>query len=258
MFKIFNILFKYRFLLHELVVRDIKVRYKRSVLGLVWTILNPLLMMCIITAVFSNVFRMNIENYAVYLLIGQVVFNLNAEATIQAQMSIFGNSSLIKKVYIPKYLFPLSKVLSALVNFFFAFFALLLVMLITNSEFYVSIFFSIVPLIYLLMFSLGIGLILSAITVYFMDICHLYTVFITAWTYLTPIFYPIDILPYNIRWVVKLNPMYHFIDYFRNLIMYGKIPGINENLICLGIGLLFLSIGVIVFRKLQNNFILHI
>ncbi len=250
--------FKYKNLLRKLVIRDIKVRYRKSFLGLAWTVLNPLLMMLILNLVFSNMFKMDINNFPVYVLIGNIVFNFNSEATSQALSSVLSNASLIKKVYIPKYLFPLSKVLSCLVNLGFSLIALLLVMIITKSEFFLTSLAIFIPLFYLLMFTIGLSFILASINVYFRDIGHLYSVMLTAWMYLTPLFYSIDIIPENIRKFVSWNPMYHFVSYFRMLIMYGKFPTIEENIICGGIGFFTFILGTIIFKKLQNKFILYI
>jgi ABC-2 type transport system permease protein len=249
---------KYNSLLKELVVRDIKIRYRRSVLGLLWTVLNPLMMMIILSIVFSSLFRMNIVNFPVYVLIGNVIFNFNADSTSQALMSIVANSSLIKKVYIPKYLFPLSKVLSCLVNLGFSFISLLIVMLFTKAPFYITLVTIWIPIIYLLMFSLGLGLILSAVEVYFRDIAHLYGVIITAWMYLTPLFYSIDIVPDTIKKLIVLNPMYHYVTFFRKIIMDGVFPSLSENLICFSCGVVMILVGMFAFDKLQDRFILHI
>lgn len=245
-------------LLYELVARDIKVRYRRSILGLLWTVLNPLMMMVVMTVVFSKMFKSNISNFPVYLLIGNIVFTLNSDSTSQAMMSVVSNAGLIKKVYIPKYLFPVSKVMSCLVNFGFSYIALLIVILATRSPFHITILLSFLPLFYLLLFSVGLSLILAAVTVYFRDIAHLYSVLILVWMYLTPIFYPIEMLPDKIRWILVWNPMYQYIRYFRLIIMDGVIPGWRANLFCLGIGAAVLIIGTAIFHKLQKNFILHI
>jgi ABC-2 type transport system permease protein len=250
--------FHYSGLLHELVVRDIKVRYRRSFLGLLWTVLNPLLMMTVMTVVFSTFFKNNIANFPVYLLIGNIVFSLNSDSTSQALMSIVGNGGLIKKVYIPKYLFPLSKVMSCLVNFGFSFIALIIVMIVTRSQFHIAMLLSIVPLFYILLFSTGLSLILSSVTVYFRDVAHLYSVFILVWMYLTPIFYPFDILPHRIQTIINFNPMYQYIKYFRMLIMDGTLPGLRANIFCFGLGVITLIFGVFLFQKLQKKFILHI
>ncbi|WP_108992959.1 ABC transporter permease [Paenibacillus agaridevorans] len=250
--------FKYRNLLMELVIRDIKTRYRRSVLGLLWTLLNPLLTMIVMTIVFSALFRTQIEHFPVYLLSGSILFTLNIEATNTALTSIIGNGSLIKKVYIPKYLFPLSRVVSSLVNFCFAFLALLIVMAVTGAPFQLSMLLAIVPVFYLVLFTTGLSLALSALTVFFRDIAHLYSVFALLWTYLTPIFYPITIIPERYMVLFEWNPMFHYVNYFRKLILEGTVPGLTENLLCLSIGIMALAIGLVTFYRTQDRFILHI
>lgn len=249
---------KYRHLLSELVIRDIKVRYRKSFLGLLWTLLNPLLMMTVITLIFSNLFRFDIHNFPVYFLTGNIIFSFNSEATSQAMYSIIGNANLIKKVYIPKYLFPLSRVLSCLVNFGFAFIAMLIVMLVTGAHFHSTILLAFIPIIYLILFTTGLSLILSALTVFFRDIGHFYSVVIMAWMYFTPIFYPITIIPEKLRWILVLNPMHHFIAYFRDVVLYNTIPEFATNVECLLIGAIFMAIGLLLFYKKQDKFILYI
>lgn len=249
---------KYSNLLKELVVRDIKVRYQKSILGLLWTVLNPLLMMIITSAVFSSIFKMNIENFPVYVLIGNITFTLTSDSTSQALMSILANASLIKKVYIPKYLFPLSKILSGFVNYFFSLIALIIVMIITKSQFYPTLITIWIPLIYIFLFNFGLGLILSATNVYFRDIGHIYGVLLTAWMYLTPIFYSVDILPVQVKNIIQINPLYHYVSFFRQIVLDGTFPSIQQNLICFGYGAVVFVIGIIVFYRLQRNFILYI
>lgn len=248
----------YSFLLKELVTRDIKTRYKKSFLGLFWTLLNPLLMMTVMTMIFSNLFRFEIPNFPVYYLTGSILFSFNSEATNFALQSIIGNASLIKKVYIPKYLFTFSKVISSLVNFSFAFIAMIVVMIFTKVEFYPTMFLSFIPLAYVFMFTTGLSLLLASTTVFFRDIIHLYGVFLLAWTYFTPLFYPVSIIPKNLMWVINMNPMYYYIEYFRQLVLYGTIPNLSYNLLCFAIGVGFLGIGLFVFYRKQDKFILYI
>jgi len=250
--------YKYKNLLYELVVRDIKTRYRKSVLGLFWTLLNPLCMMLVMSMVFSTLFRTDIEHFPVYLLTGSILFSFNSEATTQALTSVIANAGLIKKVYIPKYLFPLSRVLSSVVNMGFALFALLLVMIVTGTPFHSSLFLFFVPIAYLLLFTTGLSLILSSITVFFRDIHHLYGVFTLLWTYATPLFYPVTIIPEKFSWIFKWNPMYYYIDYFRLLVLHGEIPGSGINMICFSIGFFTLLLGLVTFYKTQDKFILHI
>ena len=245
-------------LLRELVVRDIKVRYRHSVLGLVWTVLNPLLMMVVITIVFSTLFKQNIPNFPIYYLSGSLIFAFNSESTTTALNSIISNASLIKKVYIPKYLFPLSNVLSGLVNLGFSLIAMFIVMLITGAPFHATLLLLPIPIFYTFLFSVGLGILLSAVTVFFRDIAHFYSVFILAWTYFTPIFYPVEILPDAAMKIMQLNPMYHLVSYMRSIVLYGVFPSLKENLLCLCLGLLMLALGLFVFYKKQDKFVLYV
>ena len=251
-----KVFLKYKTLLNELVVRDIKVRYRKSVLGLLWTVLNPLLMMCVITVVFSTLFRQNIPNFPIYYLAGSLIFSFNSEATSNGLYSIIGSASLIKKVYIPKYLFPISKVLSALVNLGFSLVAMFVVMIVTGAPFHATLLLMPLPIFYVFLFTSGLSLLLAAATVYFRDIAHFWGVFVLAWTYFTPIFYPVTILPSFAMKIMQLNPMYHYVTYMRDVVLYGTFPGMKENLICFLIGAVTLLIGLWVFSRKQDRFVL--
>lgn len=181
---------KFRPLLGELIARDIKTKYRKSVLGVLWTLLNPLFMMIILSVVFSNLFKFDVEYFPVYLLSGQLIFNFYSEATTASMSAIMDNGSLLKKIYVPKYLFVLSRVFSSTINLLASFTALILVMLAMRVELHYTVLLVSIPLIFIVLFSLGVGLILSAITVKFRDIMHLYSVFVTALMYLTPVIYP--------------------------------------------------------------------
>ncbi len=249
---------QYRPLIRELVTRDLKVKYRRSFLGYVWSILNPLLMMTVQTIIFSYMFRTDIPNYPLYLICGNTLFTFFNESANMGMVSILTSASLIKKVYIPKYIFPLSRVTSSFVNMSFSLVAVLLVMVFTRSPFYWTICLFWVPLVLLFLFCCGMVLVLSALTVYFRDMQYLFGIVTLAWMYATPIFYPIEQLPGFAQKLMRLNPMYHFINLFRNLVMYGNIPGPNTWIACAVSSLLMLGLGLWVFRKLQRNFILYI
>ncbi|MGN2337055.1 ABC transporter permease [Clostridium cagae] len=251
-------LFKYKNLLYELVIRDIKIRYRRSVLGLLWTLLNPVLMMTVMTIVFSHLFRFDIENFPVYFFTANILFAFNSEATTNCLYGITGNASLIKKIYIPKYLFPVSKVFSSVVNLLFAFIAMIIVMIATGAPFYSTMILTPVIMFYVILFTLGLGLILSVAVVFFRDVAHLYNVVTMAWMYLTPIFYPVSLLQEKMSLALTLNPMYHFIEYFRSIVLYNQIPTLSQNITCLLIGMITLTIGLIFFYKNQDKFILYI
>ncbi len=249
---------KYRFLLGQLVARDFKTKYKRSVLGVLWSMLNPLLTMAVQYIVFVNIFRWQIDNYAVYLLIGTVTFNFFSEATQAALTSITGSASLITKVYIPTYVFPLSKVLSSCINLMFSTLALYVIVLVQGVP--LNLYHLLIPVLYvaLIMFSIGMGMILASLMVYFRDIQFLYGVVITLWMYLTPLFYPVSIIPDRFFGIYKLNPMYQYVTFFRTLVLEARCPSFEQFAFCFGYAVVFLAIGSLIFRKMKKNFILYV
>lgn len=253
-----NNLKKYQPLLYELVARDVKIKYRKSVLGVLWTLLNPLLMMVILSIVFSNLMKFDIENYSLYILTGQILFTFYNESTSGAMTSILGNAALIKKVYIPKYLFVVSRIASSSINILSSFCALILVMVFTRSELHFSMFLVVIPLLYLIVFSMGIGLILAALAVRFRDIIHLYAVFLTALMYLTPIIYPISMLPGWVKMIVNLNPLTGILNIFRDVMIYNRVPGLIEFLIPLLVVCVTLVLGFWIFYKQQDDFILNL
>ena len=246
------------FILTSLISKDFKLKYRRSMLGIFWSVLNPLLMMCVLSAVFSFMFRFDIDNFPLYLILGSTLFTLMAESTTSAMNSIIEASSLIKKIRIEKIIFPCEKVLFQLVNYCLSLIAVAAVMLYFQVIPTFNIFFLPLLLFYVLIFSTGIGLLLSALVVFFRDVGHLWGVVITAWTYATPLFYPVSILPDWMQSIMNFNPMYHYVTYLREIALWGQTPGIQENLICLGMGVTMLLLGVTVFKKLEKRFILYV
>lgn len=249
--------YKYRNLLSELVKRDIKIKYRRSILGYLWSVLNPLLMMVVMSIVFSYMFRFDIENYTIYLLTGQLVYNFYSDATNMSMSSIIWSGGLIGKVYIPKYILPLSRTLSSFVNMMFSLIALILMLIITKTPITPIIFMFPLPLFYLLLICIGMGLILSVLAVYFRDIVHLYGVFLVALTYLTPIFYPVSAIPEYALIILKMNPLFYILKMFRNIVMYGVIPSLQDNFTCFAWGVILISIGLYIFKKKQDDFVLY-
>ena len=249
---------RYLPLARELVKRDLKLKYRRSVLGYLWSLLNPLLMMIVMTIVFSYMFRFDIPNFPMYLICGQTLFNFFNESTNMAMYSVIQNGLLIKKVYVQKYIFPVAKVISSFVTMSFSLVAILIVMVATRTPVHCSILLFWAPLLMLLVFSCGVGMILSALAVQFRDVTHLYGVLTMIWMYLTPIFYPIEAVPENVAWIIYANPLYNYITLFRSLVLYGMVPGIGNWLLGAVIALVMLTVGVLLFRKMQHNFILYI
>ena len=247
------------FVLESLVTRDFKLKYRRSVLGVLWSILNPLLMMIVLAAVFSYMFRFQIENFPLYLILGTIMFDFMNRGTTGALESVIHAQSLIKKIRINKMIFPLQKVIFELVNFAISLVAVVIVMA----------YFQVIPSIHALwglpllivivtLFTAGLGLLLSALAVFFRDVMHLWGVLITAWTYATPLFYPFEMLPDWMQTAEMFNPMYHYVTFFRDVMMWNTNPGGLECLVCLGMAAITFAVGFIVFRATENKFILHI
>ena len=255
----FAMFYKYRFLLQNLIQRDIKVKYRRSTLGILWSVLNPLLMMLVMTLVFSHFFRFDIENYPVYLLSGQLLFTYFTESTSMAMESVIGYAPLIKKVYVPKYIFPLEKSCFSFINMCFSLIALLIVMVLTGAKFHPTFFLAIYPMITLFGFSLGCGLFLSSSAIFFRDIIHLWSVFTTVLMYASAIFYPTSILNGTIMQVlINFNPLYWYIDAFRQCILRGEMLTATHLIVCAGCAVIAIIVGAQVFKKGQDNFILYI
>ena len=254
-----QVLYNYRYLIKQLVTKDIKLKYRRSFLGYVWSVLNPLMVMVVMYLVFSKMFRFNIDNYSAYLIIGQTLFTFMTEATNQAIFSITGNGPLLKKVYVPKYVFTLSKVTSSLVNLVFSLGAMIIVFVITKVQFSWAMLFFPVILMEVYIFSLGLGLFLAEAAVFFRDIQYIYNVLTTAWMYLTPIFYPMEQLPESVQKAIKIiNPMYQYITQFRTISLHQTLPAAGDVVYGFAIAFVFLIVGSWAFIRKQDDFILYI
>ena len=254
-----NGLYNYRNLLQQLVERDVKLKYRRSFLGYLWSILNPLMIMMIMVIVFSNMCRFDIHHYPVYLIIGQTVFNFVSESTNQAMWSITGNASLLKKTYVPKYIFTLSKVTSSCVNMLFSLGAMLIVLFVCRVPLNWYMLFIPVIILQVYVFSTGIGLFLSQATVFFRDVQYIYAAFMTGWMYLTPIFYPINQLPDGLKWgITTFNPLYSYITQFRTVVLMQQLPELGMILQGIIIAMAVLVLGTVCFMKNQDRFILYI
>lgn len=249
---------KYQFLLSQLVSRDFRVKYKSSMLGMLWSFLNPLLTMLVYLFVFSTLFRSNVENFPVYLMSGIVLFNYFSEATSLGLNAIVGNSALITKVYMPKVIYPLSKVISSAINLCISFVPLLLVMIITGVPFHKSLLLLPVVVAFLLTFSLGVSLLLCTMNVFFRDTQFLWSVVVTMLNFLTPVFYPESIIPAQFLTLYHMNPMYQIIYFMRSIVIGGVSPTPITYLYCLIASVVPLLLGLWVFRKNQDKFVLHL
>ena len=252
---------KSAYILKQLVLRDFKLKYRRSFLGVAWSVLNPLFMMLIMAAVFSTMMRFTsdtIPSFPLYIILGNVTFSLMSESTSAGMGSIIGAASLLKKVRIKRWVFPVQKVLFAIVNFAFSLIAVLFVMLAVGVYPTWTVVFLPVLVVFLGAFCIGLSLLLSALSVFFRDVMHLWSVILTAWTYATPLFYPIEILPDWMMALENFNPMYHFVNYIRTALLYQQAPSLKLHLVCAVCALLMLGIGYLVFRRTERKFILYI
>lgn len=255
---------KHIFILQQLISKDFKLRYRRSVLGVLWSVLNPLMMMLIMSFVFQYFLRgASVENYALYLIVGNITFTLMSEATSTGLRSIIDAAPLLKKVKVQRWVFPVQKVCTSLVNFTFSLLAVALVMLVSRVIPTWHVVFMLVALVFLALFCTGVSLCIGALAVFFRDIMHLWSVAIMAWMYLTPIFWDISLLtnshaPALVVSVVKLNPMYNYIEIMRAALVYQQVP--DMSLIVVGAlwALAALFIGLLVFKKTEKKFILFI
>lgn len=255
------------FILKQLVSKDFKIKYRRSFLGVAWSVLNPLLMMIVMAIVFTTIFAqgrngsVTPEMYPLYLIVGNVTFAVMSDSTSQALSSIIQASSLLKKVKVHRFVFPVQKVLFSLVNFAFSLIAVAIVML----------WFRVVPtwhllllpvcLILLMFFCMGVGLLLSAATVFFRDVMHLWSVVLTAWTYFTPIFWTTDYIlkmPHILRILMYANPMYNYLQFMREIFLFQTCPTPLEFGLCVAWAVIAMAIGYTVFHKNEHKFILYI
>ncbi len=255
------------FILKQLVGKDFKIKYRRSFLGVAWSVLNPLLMMIVMAIVFTTIFAqgrngsVTPEMYPLYLIVGNVTFAVMSDSTSQALSSIVYASSLLKKVKVHRFVFPVQKVLFSLVNFAFSLIAVAIVML----------WFHVIPtwhllllpvcLLLLMFFCMGLGLLLSAATVFFRDVMHLWSVVITAWTYFTPIFWTTDYIlkmPHILRVLMYANPMYNYLQFMRDIFVFQTCPTPLEFGLCVAWAVIAMVIGYAVFHKNEHKFILYI
>ncbi len=249
----------YQFLFEELVKRDFKKKYKRTALGMIWSVLSPLLMLLVMALVFGQFFGRTTEHYIIYLFAGQIVFSYFTDATNEGMHSLVGNSGIFTKVNVPKYLFLFSKNVSALINFglilliFFGF-----IIAEPGLHFTWKYIFLLFPIICLIVFNLGVGLILSALFVFFKDIEYLYRVFTQLLMYLSAIFYNIEAFPLKIQYLFYLNPIYVCIRYFRKIVIESDIPEPAFHLLLAFYALAVFGVGCWMYKKYNHKFLYYV
>ena len=248
----------YQFLFEELVKRDFKKRYNRTVLGIVWSVLSPLLMLSVMAVIFGNFFGRSIEHYVIYLFSGQVIFNYFTEATNEGMLALISNSSIFTKINVPKYLFLFSKNVSALINFLIILLIYFFFVLLEGISFTWEFVLLIYPVICLIIINVGIGLILSALYIFFRDIQYLYRIFTQVVMYGSAIFYSIDILPQHLQVLFYCNPIFVCITYFRSIVLHNTVPDLWLHLLLAGYAIVLFGIGCWVYKKYNYKFLYYV
>lgn len=246
------------FLFSELVKRDFKKKYKRTALGMLWSILSPLLQLGVMAIVFSRFFGSKVDNYITYLFTGNLLFTFFKEATTGGMHALMQNAEIIKKINVPKYLFMLSKEVSSAINFGLTLIVYFIFVAIDGIPFSFKFLLLIYPTACLTIFNVGMGFILSALFVLFKDVQYLYEIFTQLLMYVSAIFYTIADYPAKIQHLFFLNPVYSYIAYFRSIVIDGVIPGMAHHLLCLGYALIVLLAGMIFYKKYNYKFMYYI
>jgi ABC-type polysaccharide/polyol phosphate export permease len=246
-------LFRYRDLIRALVARDLTVRYRRSTIGFLWSMLQPLLTMLVLSAVFSALFRFDIPNYPVYALAGIMFWNFFSQSITASMNSLRGNAGLFTKVPVPKEVFPVATVIAGVINLLLALIPLFVILLATGHPIRPALLFLPVAILLAALFTLGAGLLLSPLSVFFHDIIEMVGVLLTLFMYLTPLFYPMDIVPERYLWAVRFNPIRSVLEVFRDPIYYGKIPPLSHLTVAVTITVLALVVGAVAFRKSSDR-----
>lgn len=243
---------QYMFVIRELTSREIKRRYARSKLGIVWSVLNPLLYMAVMSLIFSQMFMRSIENFPIYYLTGNIFWSLFSGATNSSMTALVDNKSLLLKVKLPKQTFILSRIYTALVNFGYSCIAYFTMLLVFRIKFTWTMLLLPIDVVFALLFAMGIGYALSIIYVFFADIKYLYSIFLTLWMYLCAIFYPVDRLPETMQSVLLINPVYLMIAFARECVLYGTVPDLIMwiKLSVASFGSFF--IGYLIFKSKEN------
>ena len=252
-----KLLKQYEFVFVELVKRDFKQKYKRSFLGVLWSMLAPLFTLLVLNFVFGTFFGRGQEYFAIYLFSGWLIFQYYNDATNGAMNSLMANAGIFSKVKVPKYMFLFSRVASSSINFFLTlllYFAFVIAYGLPITWKFITLLY---PIVCMFLLILGVGLILSALFVFFRDIQYLYGVFTTALMYATPIFYTPDILG-DKAWVFNLNPLYYYATYFRSVVIDGVIPGLEFHLIMLGFAVVLFGIGCWMYKKYNYKFLYYV
>lgn len=249
---------KYQFLFEELVKRDFKKKYKRTVLGMLWSLLAPLLNVLILLVIFKHLFGRTQDHFIIYIFSGTVMFSFYTECTQGCMRALMANAAIFTKINVPKYLFMFSKAIQAFINYLLTLILYFVFCAFDGIEFGPHMLSLIYPMLTSLVLCLGIGMILSALYVFFKDVEYLYSVFLTLLNYVSAIFYPVTIVPEQYRMLFYLNPVYCYIHYFRVVTIDGLIPSWKLHALCAFYALFFLAIGCIIYKKYNKEFLYYV
>ena len=249
---------KHQFLLEELIKRDFKKKYKRSVLGMGWSVLSPLLMLLVMRLVFTQIFGRGIEHYTTYLFCGNLVFAFFNESTTQGMSSLMSNTAIFSKVNVPKYLFLLSKNMQTLLNFAITLIVFFIFCIIDSITFTWHFILLLYPILCLEIFNIGLGMILSALYIFFRDIQYLWTIFVQLLMYMSAIFYSVDAYSETVQKVFLINPVYVYIKYFRCVVIDNSVPSLELNALAILYALLAFGIGALIYKKCNHKFLYYV
>ena len=258
MFELFRDIYCHRELIWALALKELHVRYKRSVLGFIWALLNPALLMIILTLVFGSIMRFQIDHYAIFLLSMLLPWTFFSQSLAYGVESVVSNASLMKKVRIPKLVFPVAAVLANIINFVLSLIPLALLVVVLRFPLHWTWIYLPVPMLGLFLFTLGAAFLLAAVNVFFRDVSHIVQIILSAWFYFSPIIYSLDFIPKKYLFLFRLNPLLYVLNGFRLSIYYGQLPSPQSFGMSLACGIAALVIGFSIFRRLQDSFVFYV
>ncbi len=247
-----------RELIWALALKELHIRYKRSALGFLWSLLNPLLMMVILSVVFSTIVRIGVKQYAIFLMAALLPWTFLAQTLAYSADSLVGNGELLKKIYVAKVVFPIAAVLSNVINFMLSLIPLFILMLALRFPFHWTWLYLPVPLLGLIMFATGCAFFCAAANVFFRDVAHILQVVLSAWFYASPVMYSLDFVPLRYQIYFRLNPMVYILNGFRHAIYHGFLPSVVSISATLGVGLVTLMLGYWFFRRVQDSVVYYL
>lgn len=245
-------------LIWALALKELRIRYKRSALGFLWALLNPLLMLVILTVVFSTIARLSVDKYAVFLISALLPWTFFSQTLSYSTESLVGNGELLKKVRVDKTVFPFAAVVSNLINFLLSLVPLALILIVLRFPFHWTWIYLPVPLVGLVLFTTGCSLFCAAANVFFRDVSHIVQIVLMGWFYLSPIIYPLEFIPQRYRLLLRLNPLVYILHGFRLAIYSGQLPSVQSAMLSVGVGLIAAMLGYYFFRRVQWRLVYYV